>query len=399
MIVGEKSCENDLTKQILLFYFLIKKYLNWLDCSKTKVKDNQAQVDHGIIHNIQLEQAKIARSDAPNRFDKQEFFEIQLFDEEDEELFQAAELAIPVSSKFLDLKNINFLEKQTQDLCGSENNSKPYFFLPGFVDLSFWCPKIEDQGSLNSCTAFAGISLFEYFVNRSSGQYEDVSPLFLYKAARQLMKIEGDGGASVRDTMKAMALFGIPPEDSWPYLVENCDKEPPSFCYVYAQNYQALKYFRLDYAGIPKDILLFEIKAILTAGFPCMFGFTLYSSAFEDSNPQKGNIPFPDENKDKIVDGHAVVAVGYDDHKILKHANPEELPTRGAILIRNSWGVDWGNQGYGWLPYDYVLEGLTSAWWSLLKAEWFKGDDFGLGGKGGNDTDHTCQKGQSGCPT
>ncbi|NET53678.1 MAG: hypothetical protein F6K09_35050, partial [Merismopedia sp. SIO2A8] len=128
MIVGEKSCENDLTKQILLFYFLIKKYLNWLDCSKTKVKDNQAQVDHGIIHNIQLEQAKIARSDAPNRFDKQEFFEIQLFDEEDEELFQAAELAIPVSSKFLDLKNINFLEKQTQDLCGSENNSKPYFF-------------------------------------------------------------------------------------------------------------------------------------------------------------------------------------------------------------------------------------------------------------------------------
>lgn len=192
----------------------------------------------------------------------------------------------------------------------------------------------------------------------------------------------------MRDTMKAMALFGIPPESSWPYRVENQDKEPPSFCYAYAQNYQALKYFRLDYAGIPNDILLFEIKAILTAGFPCMFGFTLYSSAFEDPNPQKGYIPFPDANKDKIVDGHAVVAVGYDDLKILRRANPEEPPTRGAILIRNSWGSDWGNQGYGWLPYEYVLAGLTAAWWSLLKAEWFKGSNFGFGGKGGNQTDN-----------
>lgn len=360
--------------RVLMFYLLIKKLINFLSCSNAE-PTNQS-------------------SSEPNSFDKQEFFVIQSAQDElsqqneqmhpaksCRELFQADELMLPVSDSFLELNYLKNLESQTT-LIGS----KLYFFLPGFVDLSFWCPEIRDQGPLNSCTAFAGTALFEYFVNRSSGQYDQLSPLFLYQAARQLMEVKGDTGASVRDTMKAMALFGIPPETSWPYKEATVDIEPPSFCYAYAENFKTLKYFRLDYAGISKETLLFEIKSILTAGFPCMFGFTLYSSAIKDPNPKKGFIPFPDVEKDKVVDGHAVLAVGYDDNKIVGHANPDAQPTRGAILIRNSWGLDWGNQGYGWLPYDFVLEGLTSAWWSLLKADWFKGYGFGLGGDGGTKT-------------
>lgn len=249
--------------------------------------------------------------------------------------------------------------------------------LPEHVDLSFWCSPVEDQGSLNSCTANAAIALMEYFQKKSFGKYIDGSRLFLYKATRNLMQIEGNVGTSIRSTMKAMALFGVPPEEYWPYQEDKVNEEPIPFCYAFAQNYQALKYFRLDAAGIQPNSLLVQIKAILVAGIPCVFGFTLYHSIYDDSNP-RGHIPFPHE-RDKAEGGHAVVAVGYDDYKLIKDADSNE--SKGALLIRNCWGTKWGEGGYGWLPYDYVLKGLTADWWSLLSSEWFDTEQFGLGGK------------------
>ena len=248
--------------------------------------------------------------------------------------------------------------------------------LPDFIDLSLWCSEIEDQGSLNSCTASAAIALMEYFQKKSFGKYIDGSRLFLYKATRNLMQIEGNVGTSIRNTMKAMALFGVPPEEYWPYDEAKVNVEPNPFCYAFAQSYQALKYFRLDPAGITNKVLLAQIKAILVSGFPCVFGFTLYSSIYDESNP-RGHIPYPHQ-RDKAEGGHSVVAVGYDDYKVIKNADDDE--TTGALLIRNSWGSRWGEGGYGWLPYEYVLRGLTADWWSLLSSEWFDTEQFGLGG-------------------
>jgi C1A family cysteine protease len=300
------------------------------------------------------------------------------------EFFPSEFIRIPISKKYLNkirVENLREIESDKQ-----EESKKNYLFLPYAVDLSYWCSTIEDQGSLNACTSFAGLGLFEYFANRSRGKYTDGSALFLYKSARNLMNLTGDVGASVRETMKAIALFGIPPETTWPYNSDYVDEEPPPFCYAYAQSYQALKYFRLDHAGISRDTLLLQVKAMLAAGFPSMFGFTIYSSAYWAENIEKGHIPIPNSRQDKVMGGHAVVAVGYDDYRKVDSANSNYF-SQGAFLIRNSWGTDWGHRGYGWLPYDYVLQGFTRDWWSILKTEWFNEDDFGMGARGTGEED------------
>jgi hypothetical protein len=85
---------------------------------------------------------------------------------------------------------------------------------------------------------------------------------------------------------------------------------------------------------------------------------------------------------DGLVSKDDVVAVGYDDRKVIENADGE--PTEGALLIRNSWGTRWGQGGYGWLPYDYITKGLTADWWSLLKAEWLATGRFGAGASAWN---------------
>lgn len=245
--------------------------------------------------------------------------------------------------------------------------------LPATVDLRAWCSPIENQGSLGSCTANAGVGIVEYFERRAFGKHIDASRLFLYKTTRNMSHWTGDTGAFLRTTMGALVLFGVPPEEYWKYVIADFDKEPSAFCYAFAQNYQAISYYRLDPPGTATNALLDRIKLNLTAGLPSMFGFTVYNSIGQAATT--GKIPYPTKGEG-IAGGHAIIAVGYDDAMKIKNTNAGAVGTTGALLIRNSWGTGWGSSGYGWLPYDYVVKGLAVDWWSLLKNEWVETGNF-----------------------
>ena len=200
---------------------------------------------------------------------------------------------------------------------------------------------------------------------RTAGKYVEGSRLFLYKATRNLIGFTEDKGAYLRTTMGAMRLFGVCPEPYWPYNPDNVNIEPPAFCYSFAENYKALKYFRLDTTGISTIDVLTNVKNFLAAGLPSMFGFTVFSSINQANND--GKVPYPSVGE-RVEGGHAILAVGYDDNmKIVNEKSGEE--TEGAIIFENSWGEGWGDNGYGYLPYKYVISEDALDFWSLVESE------------------------------
>ena len=243
--------------------------------------------------------------------------------------------------------------------------------LPPSVDLRADCSPIEDQQQLGSCTANAAIGAVEYYEHRAFQKYLDGSRLFVYKNTRNLMGVTGDTGAWLRNTMGSLALCGVPDERYWPYTVvtPDFDNDPTPFVYSVADNFEALKYFCHDPMGknLPRPDVLTSIKVYLKAGIPSMFGFWGYASSFSSDVP--GGFPLPDPGE-PVQWGHAVVAVGYDDKLEIRNTLHPAAKSKGALLIRNSWGTTFGNAGYGWIPYDYVLQNIAMDFWSLIRMKW-----------------------------
>ena len=224
---------------------------------------------------------------------------------------------------------------------------------PGRVDLRDFFPEVVDQEEINSSTAMACIGLIQYFERRASGRMAKPSRLFLYKVTRQLLEWKGDSGADLRTTLKAIHAFGIPPERYWPYDVGQYDDEPAPFLYAFPNRYRSMRYVRLDVRNKTGTETLAVVKAFLAAGFPSVFGFAVPSSVSEESD-MLYRPAF-----DRSCGGQSAIVVGYDDQRL--------AASRGALLFRNSWGKDWGEDGYGWLPYAYVEAQLAVDFWTLLR--------------------------------
>jgi C1A family cysteine protease len=243
---------------------------------------------------------------------------------------------------------------------------------PTHVDLRPAFPPVWDQQELGACTAHSAAALVGYFEKKALGRTIDVSRLFIYKATRDLTGTTGDSGAYLRTTMEALAIFGAPPETYWPYdgspaaTNKRLDAEPSAFCYAFAHNFASTTYFRLDPASMVADQVLGNIKSHLAAGFPSMFGFPAYNE-YMNAGPD-GKVAFPAPTS-QLNGGHANVAVGYDDQLTIG-------ADTGALLVRNSWGTGWGMQGYAWLSYKYVTQGLAVDWWTVVRQSWVDTGQF-----------------------
>jgi C1A family cysteine protease len=287
---------------------------------------------------------------------------------------ESAMMGMGYLPELADIRDFTIKSKEIVKILESTGVLKAAPSIPSSIDIRQYCAPIENQGTLGSCTANAGVGLLEYFERKSFGKHIDASRLFLYKVTRDLMQVTGDTGAYIRNTLGAIALFGVPPEKYWPYDIAKFDIEPSAFLYNFAEVFKGLQYYRLDPPGATPASVLATIKAWIAAGFPSEFGFTVYSSISQAATT--GKIPLPCAGE-KVLGGHAIDAVGYDDNMKITNTNCN-LTTTGAFLIRNSWGTGWGAAGYGWLPYDYVLKGLANDWWTLVKADWIDTGQFGI---------------------
>ncbi|MEM1330108.1 MAG: C1 family peptidase [Planctomycetota bacterium] len=246
--------------------------------------------------------------------------------------------------------------------------------LPSAIDLrgSGWLPPVSRQGRLGSCTAHAVTTMVEALNNRLGRKPLELSRLFLYKVTRNLHGWDGDSGAHLRTTIKALRLFGVPPESSWPYEIDSFDTEPDAFNYAFASNYKATMFARLDQGDRREsgtaETTLGEIKRVVSTGDTAVLGFSVYSNL--DRARHRGEIPLP-RPADRLRGGHAVTVVGYDDHIEFDESH------RGALVFQNSWGRDWGDEGYGYLPYEFVRRGIASDVWTVTNAEWVSESGFG----------------------
>ncbi len=230
------------------------------------------------------------------------------------------------------------------------------------VDLREYFLDVQDQKDLNASSAHACVALVQYFERRAHGRVLHPSRLFLYQNSLRLAGTCGDGGADLRTTLKALIRFGMPPERHWPYEPADLAEQPDGFLFGFEALYREIRYLRLDGRKSSGAETLQLVKAFLAAGFPCAFGFAVPNTLTDD-----GQIPYR-PTFDAHLGGQAMVAVGYDDRWL--------RGSRGARSVRSSWGRQWGEEGYGWLPYAYVEERLAVDFFTLLKPQWIDSGEF-----------------------
>jgi C1A family cysteine protease len=275
--------------------------------------------------------------------------EINFVDEDDDEVFSIPAIA------FLEMDlNRDVCDSRDWVLNVAEHSKVRNVPLPKGVDLrpreSF---PIYNQGTIGSCTANALAAAFHFEQWRQGVKAFCPSRLFIYYNERAVEgHISEDTGASLRDGIRVLHKFGVCPESSWPYDPAQFKEKPPQECYSAAEAYRCQKYARVDQT-------LESLKGCLAAGYPFVFGFQIFCDFMIGETQKTGTMAWPPRGAPH--GGHAVQACGFDDE-------------REVFIVRNSWGVGWGDQGHFYMPYKFMVHPqLCHDFWAIL---WVEGEEF-----------------------
>ena len=221
-------------------------------------------------------------------------------------------------------------------------------YIPIRYDLSviYKYPACYDQGNLGSCTAnaIAGALEADQIVQKLPTYTPSRLYIYYYERAAE-GTISTDSGAEIRDGIKVVNDQGACKETTWPYDITQFATRPSSTADTEASQHKAVKYMAVAQT----------LKAIQTAivlGYPVVIGFNVFNQFESDVAAATGVITMP-SSTDQSIGGHAVTLVGYDNHY-------------KAFKFRNSWGASWGSNGYGFIPYQYVLNSdLSADFWAI----------------------------------
>lgn len=218
--------------------------------------------------------------------------------------------------------------------------------LPRSIDLRGDCTPVEDQGQIGSCTANAAVGALEFQRRKEGKPAGDLSRLFVYYNSRRMSGQEQqDCGATIAQCMAALLAFGTPAEASWPYDPTLVMTTPAAGVFQEALGNTPREYARVE--GLE------HVKGALARQHPVVFGISLPQRCFEEAG-RTGTMPTPTAEELAAAEqqgGHAMLLVGYDD-------------AARAFLVRNSWGTQWGNQGYFHMSYDTFTQSraATTSW-------------------------------------
>jgi len=217
--------------------------------------------------------------------------------------------------------------------------------LPKKVSMRANCGPIRSQGNAGFCHSFTGTALKNLQETQDWGERcYDFSPLGLAKVVKENDGIVYTEGSTLLEVCKAICSEGVFDESYYPYETYEAGSllfPPMAVTEEEAENiprYRCENYARVD--------TLEDLKLSLARRNPVMLGISCGEGIYK---PVNGCIGLP--LGEFLIGGHAILAIGYDDEK---EATIKGRTYKGFIECQNSWGEDYGDKGFFWLPYEYL---------------------------------------------